>query len=153
MPITPLHLLAGVGLKAIKPKFDFTSFAVVNIVIDIDSLLGLVSQTGHEDMAIHGFAHSVLGTTLVALFVWLFVRKRQYALPSVLIGAWSHVLLDVFYHQDVLLMYPFDGNPFYGLVQPVVIDWLCVAIGVLLPACAWKDCQSAGCIRAKWFGH
>lgn len=152
MPITPLHLLAGVGFKAVKPKLDFALFVAVNVVIDIDSAIGLMAQTGHEDPSIHGFAHSILGSALVALIVWLFVRKRQYALLSLFIGAWSHVLLDVFYHQDVLLFYPFGSNPFYGLIQPVAIDWACVAIGSLLPVFAWKDCKNLAEIRSRWHG-
>ena len=155
MPITPLHLLAGIGLKAALPRqVSFGAFATVNILIDVDSLIGLLQPSGicgASGCAIHGIAHSLLSVTRLALVVYAGFRRQRGALAGALIGGWSHIGLDMFYHPDVLPLAPFTAfSPFYGTLPPVAVDWFCVAIGVLIPAYMWRACKNLRDIKDAW---
>ncbi|MRR50919.1 MAG: hypothetical protein EG825_08385 [Rhodocyclaceae bacterium] len=160
MPITPLHLLAGVGLKAAAPsRISYGAFAAVNILVDVDSAIGLMGfydspfVSDGQSPHIHGAPHSFLLVTILALVVYAFMRKHHGAFLGAFIGGWSHIALDMFYHSDLSPFIPFTlANPFYGLVPPMALDWLCVALGVLLPAYFWRSYKSLAEVKAAWNG-
>lgn len=157
MPFTPFHFGPGAAVKAVAPRhFSFTMFVFTNVVIDVEPLYFMA--TG--DWPIHRFAHTYLGATAVAIACflagrpvcawalrlwnsrlsevqarWLRVEPRIDALPAatgVLIGGWSHVLLDSLMHSDVEPLAPFaPGNSLLQLVTLLQLELICVVSGVL----------------------
>jgi membrane-bound metal-dependent hydrolase YbcI (DUF457 family) len=140
MPITPFHFGPGAFLKAIAPRqVSWTAFALTNGLIDLEPIL-LFLFTGEPA---HRFFHTLPGATLAALAAvwpgriacasWLRFWNRQLspaqarwlgcepsinarqALVGALLGAWSHLILDMAMHVDVRPLWPAIGtNPWHG---------------------------------------
>ena len=147
MPFTPLHMGPGLLLKAVlQGSFSLMVFGWSQILIDIQPLL--VILTGHG--ALHGFSHSYLGATPIALlaawsgkyageFGLRVLRMAEYgpigwraALVSALIGAYSHVAIDGIMHADMAPLAPFAGGRlFYGIVSVETLHILCLASALL----------------------
>jgi hypothetical protein len=63
MPFTPVHMGPGIAVKAVmQGSFSLMVFGWTQIVMDIQPLV--VMLTGH----LHGFTHTYLGATLIAVF-------------------------------------------------------------------------------------
>ena len=128
MPLTPYHMGPGLLLKAIlQGSFSLMVFGWTQIVIDIQPLIALLNR----DENIHGFTHTYVGATLIAMICTLSGKYlAEYglvvlhlstpwrriniswpvSLGSAFIGAYSHVLLDGFMHKDMHPWYPFSDN-------------------------------------------
>jgi len=149
VPFTPFHF--GPGLLLAQAAADsFTAFALVTLVIDIES--GYHLATGAYP--VHTFLHTALGATLVALGVVVALAGREWrarrcrpvnpdgtrrsprALQQVAIGglagAWSHVLLDGIVHADAHPLAPWsDANPLLGVINAPALLIACVACAAL----------------------
>src|SRR3990172_8347560 len=69
MPFTPFHMGPGLAVKAVCVRhFSLILFGFSQIAIDIEPLVHII----HGDNVLHGFTHTHVGATLVAL-VALFV--------------------------------------------------------------------------------
>ncbi len=156
MPFTPLHLGPGVALKSIiRSRMSLFFFVLVQILIDLETFFYMMQGA----WPIHRFAHTLPGSTAVAflallaglpIYRWVrglslgtgrFQEARDFlckenttltsAISGVLIGAWSHVLLDSVMHSDVKPLAPFmEGN---GLLYAISIDHLhllCIVSGM-----------------------
>ncbi|MBL1277849.1 MAG: DUF4184 family protein [Ectothiorhodospiraceae bacterium] len=65
MPFTPFHMGPGFLVKSIlQGAFSLMVFGWAQIVMDIQPLFVLVTGNGH----LHGFSHTYLGATLLAIF-------------------------------------------------------------------------------------
>ena len=65
MPFTPLHMGPGILIKSLlQGSFSLMVFGWTQIVMDIQPLLVIISGEGH----MHGFTHTFVGATLIALF-------------------------------------------------------------------------------------
>ena len=129
------------------------------VVMDLQPLIVLLTGEGH----LHGFTHTYLGATLIAVFSALSgkylseaalqiaelrspsnVEIRWFvALISAFIGSFSHVLLDSLMHGDLRPFYPISQhNPFLGVVSVEFLHKLCVYSGLsgaaLYFGIAWK---------------
>ena len=161
MPITPFHLLAATPLKAIAPcKFSWTVFALVNVLIDLEPITYFLITLNPA----HRFFHTIIGATLIALLgatygrkfcevaigIWNDEIKSQWltsddsiskvaAWSSALIGAWSHLLLDSFMHDDIRPLSPFsESNVLLGILPIATLHTVCVVSGVIgLLAMVW----------------
>ena len=153
MPITPYHIIAGVAVKAIKPKyFSWTVFVLVNIAIDTEALYYLII-TG---IASHRIFHTLIGATIIAIIcatlgkyicelglkvlnyillsrVTLFWFNRNTkinhtaAWSGAFIGAYSHIFLDSFVNIDMRPLSPFsDQNLLLGLISLQNMYYLCI---------------------------
>ena len=72
MPFTPFHLMAGTPVKSFFPKyFSFSIFTLTNVIIDTE-VLYYIYTTG---IPAHKFFHTILGASLIAIFVALFCRS------------------------------------------------------------------------------
>ena len=135
MPLTPFHLsIAMLGLAFIS-IFYIPALVISGIIMDIEPLymLGL-----SKDGSLHGFAHTYVGATLIALVVAIALIKTRNMVDSTMetlklgqqkipeksiylssfIGAYSHILLDSFMHYDMKPFWPFAShNPFLGIVE------------------------------------
>ncbi|MEO1080338.1 MAG: metal-dependent hydrolase [Pseudomonadota bacterium] len=160
MPFTPFHLGPGILLKALcQGGFSLMIYGWTQVVMDLQPLIVLLTGEGH----LHGFTHTYVGATLIAVlsalsgkylsdaFLLLIVRfnpsRIQISWPvtfiSAIVGSFSHVLLDSVMHGDLQPFYPFwSGNPFLGAVSVEILHKLCVYSGLLGAAIyfgvAWK---------------
>lgn len=158
MPVTPFHLIAASPIKAIAPnKFSWAVFCLTNIVIDLEPITCFLITLEPR----HLFFHTIIGATLVAIFAatygrklceiaieiwneeikgnleakWLTASKKiskAAAWSGALIGAWSHLLLDSFMHDDIKPLSPFTGSNL--LLGTISIGWLhaiCAGLGLI----------------------
>ena len=147
MPFTPIHMGPGLAIKSLlQKKFSLMVFGWSQIVIDIQPLLVILSGRG----TVHGFTHTYLGATLIALFCAFsgkylgeiglkIIRKKEYlpiswkvAFISAFIGTYSHVLLDSVMHYDVIPFSPFwKSNILLSIVSVNTLNIFCLASGLI----------------------
>jgi hypothetical protein len=154
MPFTPIHLLAITPVKAMaQRKFSWAMFALVNVLIDLEPIGFLLITLSPE----HRFFHTIIGATLLAIVeavfgrglcegaitlwntemksTWLLAETKISTLAAwsgALIGAWSHLLLDSFMHDDMKPLSPFsDSNVLLDILPIATLHSLCVASGLL----------------------
>lgn len=157
MPVTPFHLLAIIPVKAISPRhFSWSVFALTNIIIDLEPItLYLVTLNPQ-----HLFFHTIIGATLIAILcatfgkrcceitidIWndeirgkpearWFTSERKIskiaAWTGALIGAWSHLILDSFMHEDIRPLSPFSqSNIFLNMLSVSDLNSVCLVSGL-----------------------
>ena len=65
MPFTPLHMGPGILIKSIlQGSFSLMVFGWTQIVMDLQPLFVMITGEGH----LHGFSHTYIGASLIALF-------------------------------------------------------------------------------------
>lgn len=150
MPFTPLHMGPGILLKALlQGSFSLMVFGWAQIVMDVQPLFVLLTGEGR----LHGFSHTYVGATLLAIFSALSGKYLSefglrvlgisektnpvkitwwIAFTSAFIGTYSHVILDAIMHGDVEPYYPVSYvNNFLGLVTVNQLHQLCfISAGV-----------------------
>ena len=157
MPFTPFHMGPGLALKAVAgPHLSLMLFGFTQVVIDIEPAIHML----RNDPVLHGFTHTYLGATLIALaslvvgrpicqraldlwrpdphspfLNWLRGSGRiswAAAASGAFLGAYTHVALDSIMHFDIEPLAPISSaNPLLRLVS---IGWLhvfCVASGLV----------------------
>ena len=98
--ITPLHMIAATPVKFIFPKhFSLLWFSIVNVLIDIEVLYYIIIAA----WPIHRFFHTLLGVSIVGfgcfILSLLFTKNRISSFTGCIIGAYSHYLIDYWYHN------------------------------------------------------
>lgn len=161
MPFTPLHLGPGLIGKAISPsRVSLTMFGLTQVAIDLEPLI----RMWRHDRVIHAHLHTLVGATTAGLAVmavgrslctllvrrwnrevlhyragWLLESEQptwKASLAGVLLGAWSHVLLDSLMHYDIRPFAPFSkGNPLRDLLTFSQINGMCALL--LVAGVAW----------------
>ncbi len=148
MPFTLFHMGPGIAIKALlQGSFSLMVFGWAQIIMDIQPLIVMITGEGH----LHGFSHTYVGATLLALFsaltgkylsevgLYVFGLNKQWqvkiawwvAFVSAFIGTYSHVLIDSIMHTDVEPFYPFTTiNQFQGLISIETLHKLCIYSGV-----------------------
>ena len=137
----------GLVIKAcLQGAFSLMVFGWTQILIDLQPLAVIITGKGE----LHGFTHTYVGATLVAViaaptgkyfgeFGLRILRLPQYnpitwwvAWSSALIGGYSHVLIDGIMHSDMRPLWPFsDRLLLYAVID---VDWLhivCLASAVI----------------------
>ena len=132
MPFTPFHLGPALLFGLLLLRFlDFPTFLVANVIVDVEPSLVLLFGL---DYPLHGFFHSFLGGTIMALALVLVMNRiratlspvlaffrlaQRSSLRSILLasvsGVYLHILLDARMYGDIQPLYPIEVNPF--LVQ------------------------------------
>ena len=133
MPFTPFHWgpSSVVGFLW-RRQLHFCAFLIASVIVDIEPLLVLIFRWNYP---LHGFFHSFLGGTLVALPLAFLLNAFQPLMASLmrpfgleqtfslkgligacLLGVYFHVFLDAFLYTDIRPFFPFQWNPFYGKV-------------------------------------
>jgi membrane-bound metal-dependent hydrolase YbcI (DUF457 family) len=147
VPFTPLHMGAGIVVKAVmRNSFSLVVFGGSQIVIDIQPLVVMLTNKGE----LHGFSHTILGATLIGLFCGLagkpigefflkLLREPKY-LPiswrvsfiSAFIGTYSHIFIDSIMHSDVMPFSPFStASPLHGIISIEALHVWCVVSAVV----------------------
>lgn len=149
MPFTPVHMGPGIRIKSVLGgSFSLMIFGWTQIIVDLQPLYVLIRGEGH----LHGFSHTYLGSSLLAIVaaltgkwlsefgLWLLGLdpSRTVKIPwvvvfvSAFIGSSSHVLLDSIMHSDVRPFFPIsDANIFLRLVSTGMLHILCLVAGVI----------------------
>ena len=149
MPFTPFHMGPGILIKALlQGSFSLMVFGWTQIVMDIQPLVVMITGEGH----VHGFSHTYIGATLLALFSALTGKYLSelglkimgltknnpttilwwVALLSAFIGSYSHVFLDSIMHADVEPFYPFTlVNNFRDLISIDALHKVCLYSGLV----------------------
>jgi hypothetical protein len=144
MPFTPYHLGPGllVGLLFIS-FIDLPTFLVASVIVDLEPFLILAFNL---DYPLHGFFHSLIGGTLVAVslsFAMYRIRDKltpllsffrleqkvsfKRILVAALSGIYIHILLDSRIYTDIQPLYPSTYNPFFaGTFAGLGISLFCV---------------------------
>ena len=144
MPFTPIHMGPGLAVKAVmQGSFSLIVFGWTQIVMDIQPLVVMLTGEGH----LHGFSHTYIGATLIAVFAGLtgkhlselglaLLRIQTIGQPkiawwvsflSAFIGSYSHVLLDSIMHSDVEPFFPVtQANELEGLISVAALHKLCL---------------------------
>lgn len=157
MPITPFHMGPGLLAKVVGGRhLSLMVFGFSQVAIDLEVAVRMVRQ----DDVLHGFAHTWIGATLVALVsaiagppccLWLarLVRRMRHlptfhkipwpdditrpaAFVGAFVGTYSHIVLDGIMHLDMHALAPFSQHqPLLGLVSATTLHLVCVACGLV----------------------
>ena len=145
MPFTPFHMGPGILVKAIlQGSFSLMVFGWAQIVMDIQPLFVLITGNGQ----LHGFSHTYIGATLLAVFSALSgkylseiglkllgISKKGNRIKirwwisflSAFTGTYSHVALDSIMHSDVEPYYPLPKeNGLLALINVHQLHQLCI---------------------------
>lgn len=146
MPFTPFHMGPGLFIKALlQGSFSLMIFGWTQIVMDLQPLVAILAKQGK----LHGFTHTYLGASLIAVIAVLtgkplseFFLSRVFrdkphelrwwiVILSAFFGSFSHVLLDSIMHSDMEPLAPFSGtNSLLGLMSSTAIYQFCVYAGM-----------------------
>lgn len=147
MPITPLHIWQGTILKALlQGSFSLMVFGWAQIIMDIQPLYVVLADS--RLFALHGFSHTYLGATLLAVVsalsgkyvaAWGLTRLKMpeqiswlCAFFSAFLGTYSHVVLDSIMHDDIQPFFPFSlENPFMDVMTIEQLHWFCLISGFI----------------------
>ncbi len=143
MPITPLHLAAGLPVKvAAKERFSLSAFIAMNLAIDAQPVLVMFFDAPY---ALHGASHTMLFVGIVMVILAI-VRPPKIPWRAWLMGGlWggvSHLILDAIMHTDVSL--PFETTSpsvIHGLVPQPVLDASYLVVSVV---CLYAVVRRAG---------
>lgn len=157
MPFTPFHMGPGLLVKSLLGgAFSLIIFGWCQVLMDLQPLIVFVTGEGQ----LHGFTHTFIGSTLIAIVAvlsgkpllawlvdsrWLEFRYEDKVLFSInskpgwiiaavssLIGSYSHVLLDAIMHTDVQPYYPVSlENPHQGWMTIDRLHDFCIYSGLL----------------------
>ena len=128
MPFTPYHLGPALLFGLLFLSFiDLPTFLVASVIIDVEPLLVLTLNLNYP---LHGFFHSFLGGTFVAVLLALAMHRIREKLSPMLsffkleqkvsfksisvasfLGIYIHILLDSLIYADIQPFYPSTYNP------------------------------------------
>jgi len=147
----------GLAMKAVLGRrFSLMVFGLTQVAIDIEPLIGIL----RDDDVLHGFTHTYLGATLIALasvvigrpicqyllrywkpdpesaFLnwWGIPRQisRSAAIAGAFIGAYSHVFFDSIMHSDMHPLSPWSkANELLHVVSVDNLHLFCLLSGVV----------------------
>lgn len=142
MPFTPYHFGPGswIGLVLFK-VLHYPTFLISIVIIDIEPFFVLIFCLNQP---LHGISHSFLGGSIIAILcsiliyyfknefnkIMAYVRLTQDSsykqiLLASFFGVYLHILLDSPLYIDIKPFYPFEINPFYGMISLQQIILLC----------------------------
>ena len=130
MPVTPFHMGPAMVIKTLlHDKFSLIVFGIAQVLIDLQPAFAMATGSG----AIHGWTHTYLGATVIALVTIAIARPtvpvivRYWNTPftgpswladfeeqpgwqviavSAFLGTYSHVLFDSVMHGDMTPFWP-----------------------------------------------
>jgi membrane-bound metal-dependent hydrolase YbcI (DUF457 family) len=135
VPFTPFHLgpalLFGLALSAI---FDLPTLLVASVIPDLEPFYVIYFHV--SDYPLHGFFHSYLGSSILAVLAAFIVYPLRSLLNRLMmvfrisqkssfkkilftsfVGVYFHVFLDSFLYEEMMPFYPSQGNPFINILS------------------------------------
>lgn len=163
MPFTPYHMGPGLLIKSLlQGSFSLIVFGWAQFIMDLQPLFVLITGEGQ----LHGFSHTFIGATLIAIFSGFTGKylseflllamgfSYQYnrvswvvAVVSAFIGTYSHVILDAIMHADVQPYFPFsESNELLKIISFEALHNYCMMAGLvgilLLMSVNWRLIKS-----------
>lgn len=138
MPFTLFHFGPALFLGLLLFRhIGFLTFLVASVIVDIEPFLVILLGLNYP---LHGFFHSFLGGSLVAVALSLLMVQFSKQKPAgiwlaAFSGIYLHILLDSPLYTDIKPFYPLAANPFYGLVPASMTYAFCALLflaGILL---------------------
>lgn len=139
MPFTPYHFGPALVMKGLlKNRFCIITFALSQVVIDIESLFYLLQN----DWPIHRFFHTYIGATL-AIIISIILSKPLLKILRLtatwraiiiagLFGGYSHIILDSIMHRDIIPFSPFlESNGLLGIISTTALHNVCIYSGAV----------------------
>jgi membrane-bound metal-dependent hydrolase YbcI (DUF457 family) len=144
MPFTPFHLGPALFFGLLLFRYiNLPTFLIASVIVDIEPFLVLFLGL---DYPLHGFLHSFLGGSIVAVVLLLVIIKlnnktqelmsflklgQSSSTRSIWLASFSsiylHILFDSPLYTDIKPFYPFNHNPFYnGMLVEFEIRTICV---------------------------
>jgi membrane-bound metal-dependent hydrolase YbcI (DUF457 family) len=135
MPFTPFHLgpalLFGLAFSVV---FDLPTLLIASVIPDVEPFYIMYFRV--SEYPLHGFFHSYLGSSILAVLVAVVVYPLRGLLNKIMavfrisqkssfkkmlftsfIGVYSHVFLDSFLYDEMAPFYPLQGNPFLNALS------------------------------------
>lgn len=165
----------GVAAKALAPRLvSLQAFALTQVAMDLEPAVGMAM--GSE--VLHGWTHTLWGAVPVALasiLVWKLLERRRIwrwtieplQTPTLwvtaFLGVWSHVLLDVLIHRDMLetrSLLPGLGDTIYSHEAVERACLVAAAAGLVVLWARWGNAASLAVAKsikanlqapARWF--
>jgi membrane-bound metal-dependent hydrolase YbcI (DUF457 family) len=145
MPFTPYHFGPAFAFGLLLNRFiNLTTFIVANVIIDIEPFVVLFFNL---DYPLHGFLHSFLGGSVIAVILSLMMIalsnkiqkltsfigiKQNFSKKAIWVASFSgiylHILFDAPLYTDIKPFYPFAANPFYGSLSSWTIYNACAIL-------------------------
>ena len=135
MPFTPFHLGPALffGLL-LSVAFDLPTLLVASVIPDLEPFYVMYFHV--SGYPLHGFFHSYLGSSILALLVVFIVYPLRGLLSRIMVafripqkssfkkilftsfvGVYFHVFLDSFLYEEMMPFYPLQCNPFFDLLS------------------------------------
>lgn len=131
MPLTPSHLGPTLFLGLLLfSAVRLPTFLVANVIVDLELFLVLVFRL---DYPLHGFFHSLLRGSIIAVILSLvmikidekiqriirfFKLEQRFSRRSIWLASFSgvylHIMLDSRLYTDITPFFPLDINPLYS---------------------------------------
>ena len=157
MPFTPFHMGPGLAVKAVgRRHFSLMVFGFNQIAMDIEPLVHMI----RGDDVLHGFSHTYLGATFIAIVSifagrpvcqhllkrWILDGDEQAsqwlrgpqiiswpaAVTGAFVGSYSHVFLDSIMHADMRPLAPFsNANALLHVIPVGTLHLFCIASGIV----------------------
>ena len=133
MPFTPFHFGPAlfVGLL-LSTAFDLPTFLIANVLPDVEPFTVLYFNV--QGYPLHGFFHSYLGATILAIVLALcmyllrgffgkimkvFRLQQSSSFKKIVftafMGAYFHVFMDSFLYSEMMPFYPLQSNIFVNV--------------------------------------
>jgi hypothetical protein len=145
MPNTILHFGINSDVAFVWSKyFDIPSIILINVFINFEAYVTIILRSTYPQ---HGYAHTFLIGTLVAVFAAFLLYASRNALGklmkflrlpyetsfrkilvSCVFGAWLHIFMDAFIYADSRPFFPFQANPLYGHITEFTMNLICVIL-------------------------
>ncbi len=151
MPLSPFHFGPALFFGLLLFSFiHLPAFLIANVVVDFEPFLVLLLRL---DYPVHGFFHSFLGGSIIAVILSLVMLKIDEKVQKIMrffrleqkhhqksiwlasfFGIYLHILLDSFLYSDIRPFFPLNINPFYNnnsMLAGFEVYGLCVIFFVL----------------------
>jgi membrane-bound metal-dependent hydrolase YbcI (DUF457 family) len=147
MPFTPFHLGPALFLGLLFFQFvDLPTLLIASVILDLEPFVVLLLGLNYP---LHGFFHSVLGGTIVAVVLGLIMLRlggtargvlkplgleqspsRQTIMLGSFLGVYSHILLDSPLYADIRPFFPSSVNPFFAgdAFTGIYVQVLCILL-------------------------
>jgi len=136
VPFTPFHLGPALLFSlALSATFDLFTFLVASVIPDLEPFYVMYFRV--SGYPLHGFFHSYLGSSLLIVLVAAIVYPLRSLVNRIMmafrvsqkssfkkilftsfVGVYSHVFLDSFLYEEMMPLYPLQGNPFINILFP-----------------------------------
>ncbi|MFH0713261.1 MAG: DUF4184 family protein [Candidatus Micrarchaeota archaeon] len=156
MPFTPFHwAVALFGLIFFNVLY-LPALIISSVLMDLEPFYYMFFSPP-ADGVLHGFFHTYLAVTILALVVAFVLIKfrpaidkrmarfsasqtrisNNWIIASSLLAAWSHVFLDSFLYTDIKPFWPLtNANPFLGMLSSSTVYLLCM-LGLVAAIVLW----------------